>query len=188
MKRIKGKDNLNTIEEWNVYYGCVDRSELKANRFYIYKGILKFLKKKECSLLEIGCGEGFGLDLISQNFPNFKLTGYDFSPTAIELAKKNFNHINFKVHDILKDKIENVYDYIICLETLEHLEKPNFVIDKCLQKCKKFILSCPYREYMKKDSLHIITDITLKSFNKYAILESGFLDKKIIQIVLKGRV
>lgn len=41
---------------------------------------------EDASLLEIGCGNGYLLELLSERFPSLRLTGVDYSPDMVELA------------------------------------------------------------------------------------------------------
>ncbi|CAG8515960.1 9197_t:CDS:2 [Ambispora gerdemannii] len=73
--------------------------------------ILKHAPNKSTKILDLGCGNGhILLDLASHNYTN--LTGIDYSPDAIELAKsvsqeRGYKHmIEYHVVDLLSDNIQ----------------------------------------------------------------------------------
>jgi len=39
------------------------------------------------TFLDAGCGEGFVAELLVQQLPGLELTGFDFNPDAVEIAK-----------------------------------------------------------------------------------------------------
>jgi len=66
-----------------------------------------------------------------------KISGADFSPVAIEKARKQHPNVDYFLLDIEKDPIPDTYDYILIVETLEHLSHPFKVVDKCLKHTRK---------------------------------------------------
>lgn len=62
--------------------------------------------------------------LLAKYFKNAKVTGYDFSTSGIETAKKNLKlkNLYFSVEDITKVKSETKYDLITAFDVLEHIE------------------------------------------------------------------
>lgn len=75
-------------------------------------------KSKNLSILDIGTGSGCLALAIAKELPNAKITGIDNSVKAIELAQLNsdtlkIENVEFKLLDILTDKIENKFDIII---------------------------------------------------------------------------
>lgn len=203
MKRIKNKDNNNSLEFWNNFYhpNSVDKSSFaffEERRVIYHKYILdKYLKYGTYSLLDIGCGTGHGPAFFKKWRPDYTVSGCDFSDTAIETAKKIYHDIDFFVFDIYNDTLSKIYDYITIIETLEHIENPYECIDKCLEKCSKLVISVPYKQTLREDKEHIITDITEKSFSRYNLLKILVWDKpksnkksytkKYIVVVLGGK-
>jgi SAM-dependent methyltransferase len=52
------------------------------------KDILNQSKNENPTLLDIGCGNGFLLKTISENFPSIKLTGLEFTPELFTIAQE----------------------------------------------------------------------------------------------------
>ena len=164
MQRVKGKINTNSIEFWNEYYASVD---IEEDRLIIYEQLSEIL---ECikfnTILEIGCGTGIGAEYLKNKFDCI-YTASDFSMTAINKASEKADYISLL--DIRTDEPVGQYDVIIIAETLEHLENPFDVIDKCKKHCKYLVLSLPLDEPEDCDPEHIWYNIKPIDFADYNI-------------------
>ncbi len=88
-----------------------------------YKFVAKmFTGLKE--VLEIGCHEGWGIQLVKQNVS--KVHGTDFFVPYIESCNRRINieGLTFSAHDILEKPLSKVYDGVFALDVLEHID-PN---------------------------------------------------------------
>ena len=74
----------------------------------------------DCTILEIGCGVGYGANFISSNF---KVVGLDISKDALREARK-YEHIHWILGDgtSLPFKDES-FDAVISLQMIEHIKK-----------------------------------------------------------------
>jgi SAM-dependent methyltransferase len=107
--------------------------------------VFEFIKRKSDSINDVGCALGEGTALLQKAFKTNSLVGTDFSETAIENAKKNFNHIQFEVQDVLTSKKK--YDVIIASNIIEHFPKPFDVLQKVLSNSKQIaIVMIPFQE------------------------------------------
>jgi len=78
------------------------------------------------SILDVGCGEGYVLEMVADIWPEIKLFGVDPSAQAIEQAKKKVPSADFKVKSIFDiNPKEYQADLIISLEVFEHI--PNYI-------------------------------------------------------------
>lgn len=107
--------------------------------------IIFFLKKyntKEKSLLDFGSGKGELLKSL-KNFEFSKLSGTDLFQRPENLESQ----INWYELDLNEEiKIDDKFDFIICSETIEHLENPRHIfrsISKLLKKNGVLILTMP---------------------------------------------
>jgi hypothetical protein len=104
------------------------------------------------SVLEVGCGPGQLAELLlEQGVSNY--TGVDFSPAAIEIARRRLPSVEFIVDDArsssIYEKIE--YDAIVCTEVLEHIEDDLRVIGTFPSGkiCVCSVPSFPYKSHVR---------------------------------------
>ena len=93
------------------------------------------------SILDVGCGEGFTLEMLRKKGIGKKLEGVDFLDRAIKLGKKEHPKLILKQGDIydLKYK-DNSFDLVICSEVLEHVDDPERAIQELVRVTKKYCL------------------------------------------------
>lgn len=81
------------------------------------------------TILEIGCSSGHLSQLLSETFPQAKVTGVDVYKPAIIEAKKRHPHLTFKVADAHNLPFpDKSFDLVVCSETIEHVVDPGKVI------------------------------------------------------------
>ena len=129
------RENINTKEHWDECYAHNQRggwlySGWEYNGVVVNSNLDKFLfpdilkmTHKPLTCIEVGGGTGYGLNVLSQTFPNIEMWNLDISGIAIEKGKKEFPHIHHICHDIHLPLSLNIeFDILICQETIEHLE------------------------------------------------------------------
>ena len=92
--------------------------------------------KKEWIIVDMGCGDGEMLRLISDKFENqnvsLQLIGVDLSPKNVFLAREksmDYEHISFIEEDILKLNPDHFKcDIILCTLTLHHFSDTQILI------------------------------------------------------------
>ncbi len=101
-------------------------------------------------VIDVGCGTGETAAGIARLGANSVL-GIDYSDNAIKIAndKHNIENLNFKVGSFenIKSSTSNLFDVVLSLGTLEHMDNPKAVLHEMLSmvnKNGKVILSCPY--------------------------------------------
>lgn len=99
-----------------------------------HKKILPFITKQKLGplrILDIGCGDGTQLNEIKKFFPGCETHGIDINKDAVEKAKKNGHNVycgRFEDMDIPS----GYFDLVYALHVIEHVERPDFFMDKCL--------------------------------------------------------
>jgi SAM-dependent methyltransferase len=101
------------------------------------------------SFLDAGCGEGFVADLILQRVPDVQLTGFDFNPSSVELARQMNPTAEFVVASIFEIPFgPQQFDVTGCFEVLEHQTDPAGALRELARVTKRsLILSVPHEPY-----------------------------------------
>jgi 2-polyprenyl-3-methyl-5-hydroxy-6-metoxy-1,4-benzoquinol methylase len=154
--------DLNTKKIFKFFYNNPWRYPDTRNIAFNEK--INFIKKnikKNCKILEVGCGTGFlSIELVKSGH---NVTGIDISKKSINIGiktalnkltkgqLKNLNFKNISYDEIVKYK--NKYDAVIFFKTLHHLENTNKVIkntNEILNKNGKIIIIEPLRNDISK--------------------------------------
>jgi 2-polyprenyl-3-methyl-5-hydroxy-6-metoxy-1,4-benzoquinol methylase len=142
----------NTPEGMDRYY----RDPTKVSKYdeplteAFHRSVFNWIQKLgvdfgDKEILDCGCGPGFLLRFLVERSTPRTVTGYDFSPGAIEIARTELPQGQFSQRD-LYDPITEKFDVIICTETLEHLTDPALVLNNMIGALKPkgvLILSVP---------------------------------------------
>jgi len=120
----------------------------------IYKKVLKYLKKNNSKIAEIGFGNGYLLSLLIKKY-NY-VYGLDISEKNIKITKKRFKKVIFK---LIKDdgKLpfkDNELDCFIASEVIEHMNDKELItfkkeLKRVLKKGGIFIGTVPANENLK---------------------------------------
>lgn len=71
------------------------------------------------TVLDVGCGNGEFLSYLREKRPDLILKGCDTSAIGVERAKSN--GLDVFVHDLASGPPPGIYDYLTCLDVLEHI-------------------------------------------------------------------
>lgn len=123
--------------------------ETKADLFFNNKAKLKqvLLKRagiknpKNWNILDIGCGGGFQLKFLDENFPEISsLTGVDLSPDLIKIAKEQNSSPKISYHVAHMDNMpfdDGVFDYILSINTIHYSRDLNKTFKEIARVMKK---------------------------------------------------
>jgi len=109
----------------------------------IVAGILEKEMGPSEKLLDVGCGKGNLEILLKDKFDS--VLGIDASKNSIEHARMRSPKYKFSRVDIAKGLPfkDKHFDWVTCVEVLEHIETPVFVIKEMMRVGKNVIITCP---------------------------------------------
>lgn len=100
------------------------------------------------SVLEVGCGRGDFACQLSERYPSSRIIATDFSGAAIEIVRSKVTdkkNLTFRVADAESLPFEDdMFDYIISCECLEHVESPADMmteVSRCMKPGAGFVIT-----------------------------------------------
>jgi len=109
------------------------------------KEVIKEMKWKGKRVLDVGCGTGNFANEVSKKGAKYVL-GIDYAEEAIKIAEKNNKKKNLKFKKLDVKELNEKFDVIVSIGTIEHMDEPIKIIKKlksCLNKNGKIILTTP---------------------------------------------
>lgn len=98
-------------------------------------------------VLDLGCGEGFIIDLLSKKYTQLKIEGIDFSEEALKITREKHPNVKLYLNSVLElpeDIYTKEYDLLIMTEVLEHITDYQTVLDNLKRiHFKTLVLSVP---------------------------------------------
>jgi SAM-dependent methyltransferase len=108
------------LEKHGDHYLSLDwkSRESQVARFAVLLDIISFTdKKQDISILDVGCGIGHFYEFLESNGLikqlDIKYSGIDISKKMVDFAKGKFPGIDFKVIDLINDKFDKKFDYVM---------------------------------------------------------------------------
>jgi len=137
--------------------------QLKESGYY-YQGrwehfqAIDLIKSNE-TVLEIGCGDGFFLNLLRTK--NIKSVGLELNPKAATEARKKGLEVFTQLLEEHAPKNENAYDIVCSFQVLEHISNPRSYFLNSLKVVKpggRLIIAVPNNNpyIFKHDILHTL--------------------------------
>jgi 2-polyprenyl-3-methyl-5-hydroxy-6-metoxy-1,4-benzoquinol methylase len=123
--------NISLLRQWPWALSYLGRIELACDT-------LKSLGFQ--TLLDIGCGDGKLLSVLSDIYKEKEFYGIDYSEQAIVLAKllcKNMN-VEYTVEDIISSPKNKQFDVVTLIEVIEHIPPEN--LHSFLVNVKKYLV------------------------------------------------
>lgn len=133
---------------------------LEKNNFWFISrnNLILFLLKKFRpnfkNLLEIGCGTGFVLKMIAENFQNSNILGTEIYESVVKIAKKRLIKLkNIKIFkmDARKMKQNNKYDIVAAFDVIEHIKEEAIVLNNIYKSLKQnglLIITVPQHKFL----------------------------------------
>lgn len=129
-------------------------SDIEGQHLAKYKFALSFCKKK--SILEIGCGSGYGSKFLVENGAS-KIKAFDIDSKAINFAIVNYPdpRIKFANADAQTLKLKEKFDIFLSFEVIEHLSKPDKLLELAQEAIKEkgfVVISTPNKKFSILDN------------------------------------
>lgn len=99
-------------------------------------------KKARDFILDGACGCGYGSSMLHKVGD---VTGIDLEPEAVEYAQKHYPGPTYLVDDVTTH--EGSYDWVVSLETLEHLPEPEKALRNFRKISEHLIVSTPNEKH-----------------------------------------
>jgi len=105
----------------------VSDNPIHQRLYYAYVAAQSYIKG---DLLEIGCGEGRGVELLAPLATSY--TALDKNNPIIEELSKKFSNIKFiqAVVPPIKDVADNTYDIVVSFQVIEHIAKDRLFLEE----------------------------------------------------------
>lgn len=106
----------------------VQKVSLGPTRDYVLNEIKEIAHGRKLLLLDLGCGPGELLYELGEECPQLELTGVDYSPRMLHVSQQRngkAKHILMDAADL--DKLETMYDIIVCTHSLPYYRDPKEV-------------------------------------------------------------
>jgi 2-polyprenyl-3-methyl-5-hydroxy-6-metoxy-1,4-benzoquinol methylase len=102
------------------------KNYLEKSGYQYYAMMRELLKEKGINIngkscCDVGCGTGYFLLTLRNNYTSLSLTGFDVVKSAVALAKKTEPGSDIYLGNILKPDRQKKFDVVFCTEVLEHI-------------------------------------------------------------------
>jgi len=128
-----------TFETWNKIAQLYENKFMDLDLYNdTYDIFCNSLKKRDASILEIGCGPGNITKYLLTKNPDLKIKGIDISENMIDLARKNNPSAEFEIMDTRKiHRINDKFDAIVCGFCIPYLSQSDCL--KLITDCKNLL-------------------------------------------------
>jgi len=111
--------NSDYYDQYAQFYDKDDSSTDNIAKAKLLGNIIQRLNPAAKSILEIACGTGNILGLLSKNY---EVTGLDLSPKMLDIARFKLPNVRFIEGDMSKFELGFKYDAILCIfDSINHL-------------------------------------------------------------------
>lgn len=139
-------------EEFKMLFELEDKNFWFNSRNRVIKNLFnKYIGNVESDILEIGCGTGYVLKGLQENFDNYNLYGSEIHLEGIKYAKKRLPSVEFIQLDATKMPFKDEFDAIGAFDVIEHIDEDEMVISQIYKSLKNngfLFLSVPQYKWM----------------------------------------
>lgn len=128
----------NTRERLDKFYSTPESVDayLSPKRIDFYEEVIGLLRERGIDyvgkrIVDVGCGTGYLLHMISEKSDPKSLSGLDFSEEALKIAEQMIPGADLLCSNIY-ELPDATYDVVFCLEVLEHLLHPQTALRRLI--------------------------------------------------------
>jgi len=130
------------LKSYQILLPYSERQKWEFHNNLVHLNYLTRFLSKEMRILDVGCGIGIlalALKLLGYNLEGIDkftfIKGNDFYAENVDTLKKIWDKNNLKIldGDVLTDKIEKTYDFIITIATIEHQKNLKLFLEKIIE-------------------------------------------------------
>jgi SAM-dependent methyltransferase len=106
------------------------------------------------SALDAGCGEGEAIERLRDVLPE-RVAGVDLAAESVRYAAARLPFAEISRQSVYElDFGDGEFDLVLCLEVLEHLERPDVALRELVRVARRdVVVSVPYEPYFRIGSL-----------------------------------
>jgi len=129
------------------------------------------------SVIDCGCGTGYGSYMIAQNPDVERIVGFDNDRTAIEFAEREYQDGKlFYFCENIESMAYGMFDWLVAVELIEHLKKPKQIAALADRSgTERILLTYPSKKTTHYNPFHLedYNDEMIKEiFPKFRIYKS----------------
>ena len=182
---IRNKTTESAISVFNRWAQTGKDEGMKNNHFPAFEEAKNIIKehcknKKTTTLSDLGCGNGWGTQILNQEKFIYQAIGYDGSKKMIEKAKRNYPNAKFFKTNLNNWKPNQSFDIIYSMEMIYYLSNPEIFITNCynqwLNKGGLFIAALDYYKE-NKESLSWPKDLNINMQTKSSMEWKNILEE-----------
>ncbi|MBU1235852.1 MAG: class I SAM-dependent methyltransferase [Gammaproteobacteria bacterium] len=120
-------------------------------RYELAERVIRLCQYESSNILDLFCGNGYGTYLVARDFAKAQVFGVDGSNEAIDMANEYYslpnNLFSFKRYPFRLP--EGAFDFVICFESLEHVEEDHSLLREICGSLKpggRALISVPNQE------------------------------------------
>lgn len=114
------------------------------------------------TFLDVGCGAGFVLQALHEAFPKLALSGTDFLPDGLAIARTRVTSATLLQVDARALDAHEAFDVVGCFDVLEHIEQDTLVLQRLYSAVRRgggALIAVPQHPWLWSDvddrSLHV---------------------------------
>ena len=143
--------NVFPFEEYKNLYRNEATNWWFLSRNSILLWVLRNKVQEFSNFLEVGCGTGFVLNAVANDFPDITLNASEYYEEGLVYARKRVPSCNFKCVDATKMVENNVYDCIGIFDVLEHIKNDYIALynlNRALKSNGSILISVPQHNWL----------------------------------------